>query len=117
MSHHLSGEGEKLAELRTEAHFVSAISRGMQPGANLADFEEDGIFDDDDEDDTNEISRSRRRRRSTSKSEESVSDAISSNITRILEGLLKDYDKTERPGFKTGKCIQGVPSPGKPGLG
>ena len=86
----------------------------------MADFEEDdGIFDDDvDEDDTNEIQRSRRRRRrSNSKSEESVSDAISSNITRILEGLLKDYDKTERPGFKTGKCIQGVPSPGKPGLG
>ena len=74
----------------------------------MADFEEDdGIFDDDvDEDDTNEIQRSRRRRRrSNSKSEESVSDAISSNITRILEGLLKDYDKTERPGFKTGKCI------------
>ena len=67
----------------------------------MADFEE-GIFDDEDDDDTNEISRSRRRR-STSKSEESVSDAISSNITRILEGLLKDYDKTERPGFKTGK--------------
>ena len=42
--------------------------------------------------------------RRRTKREESVSDAISSNITRILEGLLKDYDKTERPGFKTGKC-------------
>ena len=30
-------------------------------------------------------------------------DALSKNITMILEDLLKDYDKTERPAFKTGK--------------
>ena len=83
----------------------------MQPGASLADFEEEeeDILDEDDEDDLDDleddggaVQRSRRRKR-RAKREESVSDAISSNITRILEGLLKDYDKTERPGFKTGK--------------
>ena len=34
--------------------------------------------------------------------EESVSDALSRNVTRILEGLLKDYDETERPSYKSG---------------
>ena len=29
-------------------------------------------------------------------------DALSQNITMILEDLLKDYDKTERPNFKSG---------------
>ena len=42
----------------------------------------------------------------------SLSKALSDNITMILEDLLKDYDKTERPGYITGnlsilvrKCI------------
>ena len=82
----------------------------MEPGASLADFEEEekDVLDEDDGDDLDDleddgaVQRSRRRKR-MAKREESVSDAISSNITRILEGLLKDYDKTERPGFKTGK--------------
>ena len=34
--------------------------------------------------------------------EESLSKAVSKNITRILEDLLKDYDNTERPSFKDG---------------
>ena len=34
--------------------------------------------------------------------EESLSKAVSKNITSILEDLLKDYDKTERPSFKDG---------------
>ena len=78
-----------------------SIYRGMRSGANLADIEEEVL--DDDEDDLDEGQRSLRRRRRAKREESSVSEAISSNITRILEGLLKDYDKTERPGFKTGK--------------
>ena len=35
--------------------------------------------------------------------EESLSKAVSRNITLILEDLLKDYDKTERPSYKEGK--------------
>ena len=35
--------------------------------------------------------------------EESLSKAVSRNITMILEDLLKDYDKTERPSYKEGK--------------
>ena len=34
---------------------------------------------------------------------EDISAALSKNITMILEDLLKDYDKTERPSFKQGK--------------
>ncbi len=33
---------------------------------------------------------------------EDLSDALSKNITLILEDLLQDYDKTERPDFKKG---------------
>ena len=33
---------------------------------------------------------------------EDISAALSKNITMILEDLLKDYDKTERPAFKQG---------------
>ena len=33
---------------------------------------------------------------------EDISAALSKNITRILEELLKDYDKTERPDFSKG---------------
>ena len=36
--------------------------------------------------------------------EESLSKAVSRNITMILEDLLKDYDKTERPSYKEGCC-------------
>lgn len=35
----------------------------------------------------------------------SVSDALSSNITQILESLLKEYDKTERPFYAKGMII------------
>ena len=35
--------------------------------------------------------------------EESLSKAVSANITSILEDLLKDYDKTERPSFNEGE--------------
>ena len=38
--------------------------------------------------------------------EESLSKAVSKNITRILEDLLKDYDKTERPSYKEGQIFQ-----------
>ena len=34
---------------------------------------------------------------------EDLSDALSQNITMILEDLLKDYDKTERPTYKMSK--------------
>ena len=36
---------------------------------------------------------------------EDISAALSKNITRILEELLKDYDKTERPEFSKGQLI------------
>ena len=34
---------------------------------------------------------------------EDISAALSENITMILEDLLKNYDKTERPSFKQGQ--------------
>ena len=37
--------------------------------------------------------------------EDSLSKAVSANITRILEDLLKDYDKTERPSYNEGSGI------------
>ena len=37
--------------------------------------------------------------------EESLSKAVSRNITMILEDLLKDYDKTERPSYKEGQKL------------
>ena len=40
--------------------------------------------------------------------EESLSKAVSENITRILEDLLKDYDKNERPSYKEGQIFQSV---------
>ena len=40
-------------------------------------------------------------RRVKRESEESA--ALSKNITKILEDLLRGYDKTERPSFKQGK--------------
>ena len=85
-----------------------SICRGMRSGANLADIEEEVLDDEVDGDlDIDGGQRSLRRKRRRAKREESsVSEAISSNITRILEGLLKDYDKTERPGFKTGKSAK-----------
>ena len=72
----------------------------------MAEIEEEVLDDEDDldiDDDQRSLKLRRRRRRRAKREESSVSEAISSNITRILEGLLKDYDKTERPGFKTGK--------------
>ena len=38
-----------------------------------------------------------------SSSADSLSKAVSSNITNILESLLKDYDKTERPSYQNGE--------------
>ena len=52
------------------------------------------------------VSESPRRRSSRQAGEESLSKAVSKNITRILEDLLKDFDKTERPSFKEGKPTQ-----------
>ena len=68
--------------------FISGeMLRGMRPGANLT--------------------RSRRsaeqQQQQRGRREDSVSDALSRNITMILEDLLMDYDKTERPAFKTGQ--------------
>ena len=86
-----------------------SIYRGMRSGANLADIEEEVLDDEVDGDldiDGGQRSLMRKRRRRAKREESSVSEAISSNITRILEGLLKDYDKTERPGFKTGKSAK-----------
>ena len=40
-----------------------------------------------------------------------VSDAVSRNITRILEGLLKNYDKTQRPAFIKGESQQNLSRP------
>ena len=37
---------------------------------------------------------------------EDISAALSKNITMILEDLLKDYDKTERPAFKQGQATK-----------
>ena len=64
---------------------------------------------DDDGGDTSSITtlaqalhHSKRRRRVK---REDISAALSKNITMILEDLLKDYDKTERPAFKKGITI------------
>ena len=35
----------------------------------------------------------------------SMAEQLSKNVTKILEDLLKDYDKTERPSFKTGTLM------------
>ena len=43
------------------------------------------------------------REKRRTKREHSLSEAFSRNITMILEDLLKDYDKTERPSFQKGK--------------
>ena len=37
------------------------------------------------------------------KRDDEMNDALSKKTTLILEDLLKDYDKTERPTFKTGE--------------
>ena len=39
---------------------------------------------------------------------EDISAALSKNITRILEELLKDYDKTERPEFSKGQLMHSM---------
>ena len=39
---------------------------------------------------------------------EDISAALSKNITMILEDLLKDYDKTERPAFKQGNSVRPI---------
>ncbi len=71
------------------------------------DFDDYGEEEEEEEEDDElleDLSSRRRRRRSRRVKREDVSDAISRNITRILEGLLKNYDKTERPAFRTGEC-------------
>ena len=35
--------------------------------------------------------------------EDTLSKAVSANITKILEDLLQDYEKTERPSYKEGQ--------------
>ena len=44
----------------------------------------------------------RRSMRQVMTGEDTLSKAVSANITRILEDLLEDYDKTERPSYKEG---------------
>ena len=39
------------------------------------------------------------------KREEGAQAALSENITMILEDLLNNYDKTERPSFKHGEFL------------
>ena len=46
------------------------------------------------------------RKRSKRVKREDISAALSKNITMILEDLLKDYDKTERPAFKQGQATK-----------
>ena len=47
-------------------------------------------------------SQSRYVKRRVKRTSTSVSDALSSNITKILESLLQDYDKTARPSYAKG---------------
>jgi len=68
-------------------HFSRALASGRRPyGLRYAPRSED------------EPSKERVRRAMTPDD-----DALSKNITLILEDLLKDYDKTERPAFATGE--------------
>ena len=46
-----------------------------------------------------------KREKRRTKREHSLSEAFSRNITRILEDLLENYDKTERPAFQEGKMV------------
>ncbi len=41
-------------------------------------------------------------KRRVKRTDASLAEQLSKNVTKILEGLLKDYDKTERPSFKKG---------------
>lgn len=41
-------------------------------------------------------------RRRFKRTDASLAEQLSKNVTKILEDLLKDYDKTERPSFKKG---------------
>ena len=47
-----------------------------------------------------------KKRRQRRVKREDISAALSKNITMILEDLLKDYDKTERPAFKQGQATK-----------
>ena len=52
---------------------------------------------------TDSMLTTKNRRQSQSRvKREDISAALSENITMILEDLLKNYDKTERPSFKQG---------------
>ena len=59
------------------------------------------IFVDSSESETVDLEGVRQPRASSSS--DSLSKAVSSNITNILESLLKNYDKTERPSFQNGE--------------
>ena len=41
--------------------------------------------------------------RQVMRGEDTLSKAVSANITKILEDLLQDYEKTERPSYKEGQ--------------
>lgn len=41
-------------------------------------------------------------KRRVKRTDASLAEQLSKNVTKILEDLLKDYDKTERPSFKKG---------------
>jgi hypothetical protein len=40
--------------------------------------------------------------RRVKRTDSNMAEQLSKNVTKILEGLLKDYDKTERPSYKSG---------------
>ncbi|XP_023322271.1 gamma-aminobutyric acid receptor alpha-like [Eurytemora carolleeae] len=48
------------------------------------------------------LNSTRTKRNTQQPQEASLTETLSSNVTRILEGLLKDYDKTERPDYVSG---------------
>lgn len=61
---------------------------------------------DDDEQDVSVTGLSKQQQRKRRVKREDISAALSQNITMILEDLLKDYDKTERPSFKQGQATK-----------
>ena len=74
--------------------FLSTAVSGSDSGSGV-------IFVDSSEFETVDLEGVRQTRASSSS--DSLSKAVSSNITNILESLLKNYDKTERPSFQNGE--------------
>jgi len=66
--------------------------------ATFATINQEGQVDDNSSDDLQHLQGKRRFKRTDA----SLAEQLSKNVTKILEDLLKDYDKTERPSFKKG---------------